>query len=260
MASSSAITLNDGTSIPILAYGTATALIRKDAKDWVKMAYNDAELRHIDTAAYYENEDTVGAALKELGTSREEIFITTKWLSLSDAWREMEALRGEGKAKSIGVSNYIAVSQLEETLKHAEIVPSKPKRAAHYIDRSSSPGNGKIEVHPYVYAKAKPIIDYCHTKGIQIACYTSLASIIAFPGGPVDAVVQKIASEIGATEDQVLMKWAHQVTYGGVVVTTSSKKDRLLGQMNALTEMKELTDEQIEEIVKTGAKKHQRVY
>lgn len=56
------------------------------------------------------------------------------------------------------------------------------------------------------------------------------------------------------------MKWAHQVTYGGVVVTTSSKKDRLLGQMNALTEMKELTDEQIGEIVKTGAKKHQRVY
>lgn len=42
-------------------------------------------------------------------------------LSLSDAWREMEALRGEGKAKSIGVSNYIAVSQLEETLKHAEV-------------------------------------------------------------------------------------------------------------------------------------------
>lgn len=83
MASSSAITLNDGTSILILAYGTATALIRKDAKDWVKMAYNDAELRHIDTAAYYENEDTVGAALKELGTSREEIFITTKCKSIA---------------------------------------------------------------------------------------------------------------------------------------------------------------------------------
>lgn len=72
------ITMNDGIPIPILGYGTATALIRKDAKDWVKMAYNDAKLRHIDTAAYYENENTVGEALKELGITREDVFITTK--------------------------------------------------------------------------------------------------------------------------------------------------------------------------------------
>lgn len=78
MTSSFNLTMNDGIPNPILGYGTATALFRKDAKDWVKMAYNDAKLRHIDTAAYYENENTVGEALKELGITREEIFITTK--------------------------------------------------------------------------------------------------------------------------------------------------------------------------------------
>jgi hypothetical protein len=56
------------------------------------------------------------------------------------------------------------------------------------------------------------------------------------------------------------MKWAHQVTYGGVIVTTSSKKNRLLGQMKALIEMKGLSAEQIQEIADAGAKKHQRVY
>jgi diketogulonate reductase-like aldo/keto reductase len=76
----------------------------------------------------------------------------------------------------------------------------------------------------------------------------------------VDTVVQRIASEIGATEDQVLMKWAHRVTYGGVIVTTSSKKERLTGQIKALTEMRELTEAQIRGIVEAGAQKHQRVY
>lgn len=72
------VTLNDGIRVPLLGYGTATALYRKDAKDWVKMAYVEASVRHIDTAADYGNEDTVGAAIKELGIDREEIFITTK--------------------------------------------------------------------------------------------------------------------------------------------------------------------------------------
>lgn len=119
---------------------------------------------------------------------------------------------------------------------------------------------GQIEVHPYVYAQAKPVIEYCHSKGIRIATYTSLASIIAFPGGPVDAVVNKIAGELGVTEDQILLKWAHQVTHGGIVVTTSSKKDRLLGQMRVLADMKELSVEQVQEIADAGAKKYQRAY
>lgn len=65
------IALSDGTCVPLFAYGTATALYRKDAKDWVKMAYQDANMRHIDTAACYQNENTVGAALKELGSKEE---------------------------------------------------------------------------------------------------------------------------------------------------------------------------------------------
>jgi diketogulonate reductase-like aldo/keto reductase len=86
------ITLNDGIRVPLFAYGTATALYRKDAKDSVKMAYRGANMRHIDTAACYGNEDTVGVALKELGITREEVFITTKCESLC-----IHAVRGDSE-------------------------------------------------------------------------------------------------------------------------------------------------------------------
>ncbi|KAJ9107813.1 hypothetical protein QFC19_002719 [Naganishia cerealis] len=122
------------------------------------------------------------------------------------------------------------------------------------------PSVNQIEVHPYVYEKAKPIIEWCHNKGIMIACCTTLASIVRFPSGPLDSVVKSIAEELNATQDQMLMKWAHQVTYGGIIVTTSCKKDRLKGQILALTEMKELSDEQIKAIADAGREAHQRVY
>ena len=120
--------------------------------------------------------------------------------------------------------------------------------------------SGQIEVHPYVYDKAKPIIEWCHNKGIVIACYTTLASIIHFPGGPLDAVVKKIANELDATEDQVLMKWAHQVTYGGIIVTTSCKKERLVGQIRAFGDMEDLSHEKVQAITDAGEGMHQRVY
>lgn len=118
----------------------------------------------------------------------------------------------------------------------------------------------QIEVQPYVYDKAKPLIDYCHSKGIRIAAFAAIAPITKFPGGPVDAIVNRIAKELGITNDQVLAKWAHQVTYGGIVVTSSLKKDRIMGHMRALFEVKELSEAQVQEIAEAGMTKHQRVW
>lgn len=69
MGDSSTVTLDGGTQVPLLGYGTATALYRKDAKKWVKIAFNDAHLRHIDTTAFYGNEVSVGAAWRSLRLS-----------------------------------------------------------------------------------------------------------------------------------------------------------------------------------------------
>jgi diketogulonate reductase-like aldo/keto reductase len=110
----------------------------------------------------------------------------------------------------------------------------------------------KIEVHPYIYDRAKPIIEFCSLKGIIIQAYGTLAPLIHYAGGPVDPVVQKVARELGATESQVLLKWAHQVTNGGPVVTTSSKEERLKEHIQVFTEIKDLSDVQMSAIAEAG--------
>lgn len=116
-------------------------------------------------------------------------------------------------------------------------------------------------MHPYVIDKAQPLIDYCHSKGIRIATFSCLASLTHFQGGPVDAVVKEIAESLGATEDQVLLKWAHQVTRGGIVLTTSHSAERLRGQTGAFEEMKALLESQVQAITDAGLQgKHQRIF
>ncbi|KAJ9107816.1 hypothetical protein QFC19_002722 [Naganishia cerealis] len=277
MSGLSTVKLNDGVQVPVLGYGTGTALYQKEAKDSVKMAYSEAKMHHIDCAEFYANEESVGLALKELGVKREDVFITTKCGSddprkslekslkllgvdqvdlylihtpllfkdtgLGKAWQTMEELQKEGKTKSIGVSNY-RISDLEETLKVAKVTPSA----------------NQIEVHPYVLDKAQSLIDFCQSKGIHIESYGPLSSIVRHPGGSVDPVVKKIAQELGATDGQVLLKWAHQITHGGIVVTTSSKKERLEEQIKAFTDIKDLSAEQVQAIAEAGKKEHHRVF
>jgi diketogulonate reductase-like aldo/keto reductase len=77
------IKLNDGILLPMLAYGTATALFQQDCSRWVKMAYLDGDMTHFDCAECYGNEDSLGKAVKELGLPREEVAVVTKcewWL------------------------------------------------------------------------------------------------------------------------------------------------------------------------------------
>lgn len=118
----------------------------------------------------------------------------------------------------------------------------------------------QFEVHPYVIDTTLPLIEYCHSKGIRIASFSAVAPITRFAGGPVDPVVREIASQINATDDQVLLKWAHQITHGGIVVTTSQRADRLQGQIHALEEMGPLSEMQMDAITSAGRSgKHQRV-
>lgn len=150
------VKLNDGVEVPIIGYGLGTANYGKDAKDGIVLAYKNG-YSHWDGAEMYKNEGSEAAALKEIGVPRESIFITSKVGSadpraslenslkllntdyvdlylihspelvqktgLGEAWKVMEQLKAEGKARSIGVSNY-RIKDLEETLAVAKVVPS----------------------------------------------------------------------------------------------------------------------------------------
>lgn len=151
------VTLNDGNKIPQFGLGVYMIMGDEPTKETcletLKLGY-----RHIDTAHAYQNERGVGAALKESGIPREEIWVTTKlWpseygegktaeaidkmLSRLDtdyidllllhqqfgdylgAWKDMEKAVKAGKVKSIGISNFES-ERLEEICEAATIKPS----------------------------------------------------------------------------------------------------------------------------------------
>jgi len=129
-------------------------------------------------------------------------------------WKKMEAVVGEGLAKSIGVSNF-EVHHLEKIRSHATITPAV----------------NQIGFNPYRLGAMGPVVDYCKNNSIVVEAYSPLAPITRQPGGPVDAPVYAAAARLKATPGQVLLAWLH--AKGIVIVTTSSKEERLKEYLGA---------------------------
>ncbi|KAL0066459.1 hypothetical protein AAF712_006502 [Marasmius tenuissimus] len=285
MSQQPTITLNDNVQIPWIGFGTGTALYKQDAKNSIVTAIR-AGVRHLDGAQIYENEDSLGAGIKESGIPRSELFVTTKlhpnldkgdtpksklveslkklgldyvdlYLihsphvaraqgNLQDLWKGMEEVKKEGLAKSIGVSNF-DVDALKEVVQVATVVPSA----------------NQIEFHPYVWNKVKPIYEYAKEKGITIESYGGLVPVTKAPGGPLDPVLEKIAQRLSkesgktVSAGHILTKW--QIQKGIVVVTTSSKESRIKETLE-IRALPDLTSDEIREIEVEGSKIHKRVY
>ena len=164
------IKLNDGNLIPQFGTGVFQVPDGKETFDVVTNALN-LGIRHIDTAHAYQNERSVGEAVKESSIVRKEIWITTKlWPSeygegvtsqaidkmlkrldmdyidllllhqqfgdYLGAWKDMEKAVKDGRVKSIGLSNFES-HRLEEVLEQATIYPSVLQ----------------VECHPYYQQK-----------------------------------------------------------------------------------------------------------
>lgn len=70
-------TLNDGNEIPVIGFGTWQMPNDDHTADIVEYAIKNG-YRHIDTAATYGNEESVGRGIKNSGVAREDLFVTTK--------------------------------------------------------------------------------------------------------------------------------------------------------------------------------------
>lgn len=77
MALTDTYTLYNGVKIPQVGFGTWQSADGDEAYHAVLAALN-AGYRHIDTAAAYGNEESVGQAIKDSGVPREDLFVTTK--------------------------------------------------------------------------------------------------------------------------------------------------------------------------------------
>lgn len=149
----------------------------------------------------------------------------------------MEAVKESGKARSIGVSNYLQ-NHLEATLKTAKIPPSI----------------NQIEFHPYL--QHGDLISFHQQKTITTASYGPLTPVIRAKGGPLDKLLSVLAKKYAVTEGEILLRWS--IDRGCVSITTSSKESRLTSYLQVLAF--KLTPREVDEISELGQQKHFRAF
>ena len=64
-----------------------------------------------------------------------------------------------------------------------------------------------VELHPYVYKASRELIEYCKSNGVTIESYSGLGPIIYKPDGPVNEVVEELATKYNRSPAQILLKW-----------------------------------------------------
>jgi diketogulonate reductase-like aldo/keto reductase len=218
------IKLNTGAHMPAIGFGTWQILQGGRSRNAVSEAL-EVGYRLLDTARIYGNEKAVGDAVKASGLPREDLFVTTKlWNSdqgydsaidafddslgrlgldyvdlylihwpaserRHDAWRALLDIHNVGRAKAIGVSNYM-VEHLEQVLKRSEVVPAV----------------NQIEFHPFIYQRHKPVLDFCKAHGIVVEAYSPLAQTRQMQ----QPTIVEIAKRRNKTPAQVMLRWAIQ--------------------------------------------------
>lgn len=91
-------TLANGVEIPVIGFGTWQTPSGQVAEDSVLAALN-AGYRHIDTAAAYGNEESVGNAIKKSGVNRHDLFVTTKLWNKKHGYKQAKAAIDESLQK-----------------------------------------------------------------------------------------------------------------------------------------------------------------
>ena len=156
---------------------------------------------------------------------------------LQDAWAEMEKLKKTGKARSIGVSNFIQ-PHLEAILRTAEITPAV----------------NQIEYHPYL--QHGDLVPFHKKIGIVTEAYSALAPITKAQGGPIDEAVRRLAGKYEVSEGVILLRWAME--QGVVTISTSRNESRMAEYLQAANIR--LTQEEVQEISRLGSHKHFRAF
>ncbi|MDB4980998.1 MAG: oxidoreductase of aldo/keto reductase family, subgroup 1 [Myxococcales bacterium] len=229
--------LNTGAEIPQVGLGVWQSPRGAGTRDAVLAALRFG-YRHIDTARIYGNEADVGAAVRDSGIPRREIFVTTKlWnddqgydsalrafdaslarLGLDDvdlylihwpvagkrrdSWRALERLFEEKRARAIGVSNFLE-PHLRELLADAKHVPAV----------------NQIELTPFLQRRETRAL--CAKHGIVVEAYSPLTR-----GRRLDEpALVRVAARVGRTPAQVLLRWG--VQHGHVILPKSTRPARI---------------------------------
>jgi 2,5-diketo-D-gluconate reductase A len=234
------ITLNDGNRIPQLGFGVFKVDPQETAA--AVRAALEIGYRHIDTAQMYGNEEGVGQGIRDAGLDRGHVFITSKlnngfhrpadarrafeetlralgtdyvdlflihWPlpTLYDGdfvstWKTLEDFKSDGRARSIGVSNF-QIHHLQELAR----------------DTTVTPAVNQIEVHPYFTN------DEVRAYGVEHDIATEGWSPIARGKVLGDPVVIRIAKAYGVHPAQVVLRW--HIERGDIVFPKSIHPQRM---------------------------------
>lgn len=215
----STTTLNNGVAMPWVGLGVFNVDEGRQVRDAVTWAL-EAGYRHIDTASLYGNERGFGEAVRAGGIDRADIFVTTKvwntdqgyeptlraldaslhrlgmeyvdlylvhWprpLLTEETWHAMEQILEEGRARAIGVSNFM-IHHLEQLLAGADVPPAV----------------NQVEFHPHL--QQPELVDFCERHDIRFEAWSPLkrGRILDHP------TLTAIGETHGVTAAQVVLRW-----------------------------------------------------
>lgn len=233
------IKLNNGVEMPVFGFGTYKVKDPSECERSVTTAIG-AGYRLIDTAQFYDNEAAVGAAIKNCGVAREELFVTTKvWFrsfetedcrasldgslrklgmdyldlvllhwpfgNVYAAWRVLEEYYAAGKIRAIGVSNM------------------DPDRLIDLITFNKvCPAVNQIETH--LYCQRKTARRWLAKYGVAPQAYSPLGQGRANQMFE-EPIVRTIAAAHGKTAGQILLRFL--VQSGISVIPKSVHPDRI---------------------------------
>jgi len=232
------VPLAEGVEIPQLGFGVFL-VPREETAAAVAHAL-EVGYRHVDTAAAYRNERPVGEAVRDAGLPRQQLFVTTKcwnddqgydearaafdksyerldigpidlylihWPAPAhdrylDTWRAFIELRGEGRTRAIGVSNF-QVAHLNRLIEQTAVTPAI----------------NQVELHPY-FQQAE--LRRAHAElGIVTEAWSPLAQGLVLE----DPTIVSIAAAHGKSPAQVVLRWHLQL--GNVVIPKSVTPARI---------------------------------
>ncbi len=234
------VTLNNGQTIPQFGFGVFQ-IEPADTFEAVSTALQ-AGYRHIDTAEMYGNEKEVGEAIGKSGLARGDVFVTSKLandahrpddarrafdqtLTALDSdyvdlflihwplptkydgdyvstWQTLEEFYREGRARSIGVSNF-QPRHLRRLHTECEVPPA--------VDQ--------VEVHPYL--TQDEVRGFCAEHQIAIEAWSPIAQGLVLT----DPVIESIARRTGKSPAQVVLRW--HIERGDIVFPKSVTAKRI---------------------------------